>query len=328
VFGMGVDGIVIGFIVGDAASLLISVYGLRPIIFASRLSREIRALFRYSLPLYASYILNFLSVNIDYYLILSLSGLSTAGIYSPAVFFATLLVTALAALEQALLPFFSRIYGKSGLGTLENLSHVISRYIFLIYFPMGFAILASAPLIISEILGERYIGSILPSMTLILAITLTSIGTVFNNILKSAGHSNIFLTSTIGALSVQLLVSLITLPSLGALGAALARSCAYTTLFITPAYKLKRVSRLHYDRIALRKGLIGSIVMASIIFVLNSYSPNPWYLSLNLFGGLISYLVFLRFVRAMDIKDFETLDNILLGKLKWPIRLTMKIVLR
>lgn len=328
IFAMGVDGIVIGFIIGDIVSLAILVFILRPKILARPRGHGIRPLFKYSLPLFTAYILNFLSTNIDYYLILSLSSLSTAGIYSPAVFLGTMLVTILVAIEQTLLPYFSRIYGKSGLGSLGNISHFVSRYIFLIYFPLGFTILACTPVIISQILGEKYFESIFPSMLLILAVTLTSIGSLFNNILKSAGYSNIFLVSSLGALSVQLLVSLVLIPFLGATGAALARSCAYIILLVLPAYRLRQISGLHYDRKALQKGLVGSAIIASIVFTLNSYLSNPYYLLFNIFSGFACYLIFIRYTGAMNAKDFEILNNILSGKLKWPIRLMTKIVLR
>jgi O-antigen/teichoic acid export membrane protein len=329
VFGMGVDGIVIGYIIADAVSLAIFVCILKPqILRGSPLSREMRCLVKFSLPLFGSAILSFLSVSIDYYLVLSLSGLIAAGIYSPAVLLVAVIITILVAVEQALLPYFSRIYGKSGLESLRNSSQFVSRYIFIICFPFGFAILASTPLIIVGILGERYLESIYPSIILTFTITLVSIGIMFNDVLKSAGHSRILLLATSAALSVQVIISVTTIPYIGALGAALARCSAYAIIFILTAIRLKQIAALGYDRDALHIGLVGSAIMASIIFTINYYLSNPFYLLVSLSIGFISYLIFLRFTRAMNTKDFEIINSIMLGKLKWSTRLLEKIVLR
>lgn len=326
-FGMSVSGIVVGYIVGDMACVAILSYILKPRIYGS-LNHTIRPMFTYSLPLFGGAILTFLSTNIDYYLVLILSDLSTAGIYSPALLLGTVLFLILSTLEQTLLPYFSRLYGKYGIGSLKNLSVFTSRYMFLIFFPFGFALLASSPIIITKILGERYLESIYPSIIIIVAITLTSSGIIFNNILKSVGHTNIFLISTSFAVLIQVLISITTISSIGAVGAALARSSAYITMLILPAYRLKQIAGIHYDQKALQNGMIGSIIIALTIFVLDSYLYNPYYFPLNLFISFMCYLLFLRYTDTVNVKDFEIINNILLGRLKWPLRLFAKIVLR
>jgi hypothetical protein len=69
--------------------------------------------------------------------------------------------------------------------------------------------------------------------------------------------------------------------------------------------------------------------MASIILTLNFFSSNLYFLlPFNLFIGFLSYLMFLRFTQTMNIKDFEIINNILSGKLRRPIGLLTKIVIR
>ncbi len=328
--GAGIKGIIIGFIIGDLISLIHFLYVLRHQI--SGPSRNfpdgIRGLFRYSLPLFVSNTLSYFSMNADFYLVLILSSLSIAGIYSPAVFIATMLATIGGALEQTLVPYFSRVFGKGGIESLKEISKLGSRYLFLLYFPIGFATLASVYPIITGIFGFRYVDSIYPSVVLILGITLTSVGLLFNSILKSVGHTKAFLTSTSIALLVQFIMSIGTIPVIGATGAAIARSAAYAIMFVIPAYKLREIGGLHYDFIALRNGLVGSIVMGSIIFILNLYLSNPYYLPLNLSIGFLSYLILLRYTNALSLQDFEIINKVLSGKLKSPISVIMKLTVR
>jgi O-antigen/teichoic acid export membrane protein len=325
--GMGISGIVIGFIIGDTTSLLAFGYILRTTIFKTCRQKIMTTLFKYSFPLYGSSILHFFSVNVDYYLVLILSTLSIAGIYSIAVLMGTVLLMILTSLEQTLLPFFSHLYGKADIESLKNKSTVVSRYLFLIYLPVGFAAFASSPVIITGIFGERYIESIYPCMIIVVGITLTSIGTVFNNVLKSVGSTRIFFASNLCAVSVQLFISALTIPVIGAIGAALARTSAYAIMLIVPAYGLKQIAGLSYDRRALEIGLLGSVVVTLTVFAVNSILAKPYCLLVSLPVAFMSYLVMLRLTHAMNSKDFEIINNILSGKIKWPLMVITKIVL-
>ncbi|HKG87331.1 MAG TPA: oligosaccharide flippase family protein, partial [Nitrososphaeraceae archaeon] len=139
--GMSIGGIIIGFIAGDALGLTLFLYALMPKFLKTRLASlvEIKPLFSYSLPLYGHSVLLYISTEMDVYLLLILSSLSTVGTYSPAVLIGTVLFLLLTALDQSIAPLFSRIYGRSGLKSLSELSRFASRYIFLIYLPIGFA---------------------------------------------------------------------------------------------------------------------------------------------------------------------------------------------
>jgi O-antigen/teichoic acid export membrane protein len=323
--GIGLDGIIIGWIIGDVLCLAMFAYVLVPNIRRG-ITHEIKPLFEYSLPLYGSAILDFLAVNLDRYLLLLLSNLHEVGIYSPAILIGSVLAVMLGSLDQALLPYFSRIYGKSGADSLQNLSRFVSRYLFMIFLPVGFTTLVFAQPLITIILGGKYYESAYPSVIIILAITLTSIGTIFNNILMSAGHTRIFLKSNIVASSFQTALALITIPFIGVIGAALARSSAYVILFFIPAYALKKTTGLHYDHVALQRGLVGSIIMSAIMFTINFFS-NQYYLPISLFVGLFSYLLFLRFTHTINIKDIEVINNILSGRLKWLVKILTRIVM-
>jgi O-antigen/teichoic acid export membrane protein len=105
------------------------------------------------------------------------------------------------------------------------------------------------------------------------------------------------------ALSAQLVISLITIPYIGGLGASIAKASSYIILFLIPAYVLKGITGLHYDRKAMKIGLIGSIFVALIIFGMNSYLSHYYYLPLSLVVGFVSYLLFLRYSRIVNIKD-------------------------
>jgi stage V sporulation protein B len=328
-FGMGMDGVITGFVIGDGLCVVLFLYSLMPKLTKkpSRI-REMKPLFSYAIPLYGSSVLGYLSRELDVYLLLILSSLSVVGIYSPAVYIGTMLFLVQTSLDQSVAPFFSRIYGKSGINAFEDISKFASRYIFLIYFPIGFITLACTPVLLTGILGERYADSIYPSIVIIIAITITSNIAVFNNILMSEGNTGIFLKTSTIALSAQLAISLIAIPYMGGLGASIAKASSYIILFIIPAYVLKGITGLHYDRKALKIGLIGSIIMALVIFAINSYLSHPYYLPFSLSAGLICYMLFLRSSRIINSKDIEIMNKILFGKAGWLMAIIAKVVIK
>jgi stage V sporulation protein B len=331
--GLGIEGVIIGIICGDVATFLIFIrllkrQGLVGIGSIRNHIHLLRTLLNYSIPIFGSQILQTLIVYIDYYLVLSVAGLFNAGIYSPATLIGLLYLTILIGASEPLLPFFSKIYGKSGISSLNEVSIFTSRYVFFIFFPLGIALLAGSAPLITLTFGEKYSQAIYPTMIIILITTLISLGIVFNFILMSAGYSRLFFAASLVALIIQIIVSVAIVPSLGANGAAFARALAYTIMFFYPAYRLKKIAGLHYDLDALRKGLAGSVIMGSIIFILNYYLSYAYFLPFSLLVGFFSYLVFLRFTRAMRVQDFEIMNNILSNKFRWPITLAAKIVIR
>jgi hypothetical protein len=67
--------------------------------------------------------------------------------------------------------------------------------------------------------------------------------------------------------------------------------------------------------------------MASTIFVVNFYLHPIYYLPLSLVTGFSSYLLFLRYTHALNIKDIEIISTILPGKLRWMTTIITKAVI-
>jgi O-antigen/teichoic acid export membrane protein len=263
-----------------------------------------------------------------FYMLLLLSNLNVVGLYSPAIFFGYVLVLAQTSLDQSLSPLFSRRYGRSGIDSLHQLSYSASRYIFLIYLPIGFIVFASSLLILTALLGEMYEPSIYPTMAIELSLTFTGMTLVFNNVLMSSGYSSIFLKTSGRTLTVQLVVSYLAIPSLGGLGASIAKGIVYLILFLYPALELKKVSRLSYDLKSLKLGLCGSLLVATTIFTPDYYVPRAYFIPINISLGSAFYLLFLRFTDAINSEDLEVFDKILAGRARRLRLMVGKVVMK
>jgi stage V sporulation protein B len=319
--GLGLEGIIIGLVLGDAMALMVFMYVLSPRIFKTGLSlsaslSELRPLMKYALSVYGWLVLTFLSFRIDVYLLMVLSTMYMVGIFSPAVFVATTFLILLVAMDQALLPITSRMYGKSGTASFKNSSRYISRYLFLFYFPLGFALASSTPSLVTIILGERFSESIFPIIIIVISITLTSPGVIVSNLLRSAGYPGVLLKSAALGLVVQVIISVITIPSFGVLGASAARFISRFVFFAYPVYKLNKIEGFNIDRIALRNGLGASALVSIIIITFNVVFPGPYSVVIQYFFAFLSCLLFFRIVGAIHQKDLDLIDKTLLGKMR------------
>lgn len=330
--GLDLYGIILGFVIGDGIALVAYMYILGPKLFKSRKTfissiSELRSLLRYALSVYGSHILAFLSFRIDVYLLMIMSTLYLVGIYTPAVFVSGVFLMLLTAMDQALLPVTSRIFGRSGITSFKDSCRYVSRYLFLFYFPVGFGLAASAPTLVTLTVGERFSESVYPIVILILSITLTSPAAVVGNLLRSADKNGIILKSSAISLLVQIIISVITIPSSGVLGASVARFISRFVFLALPMNTLNKMGGFGIDKTALRNGLGVSILISLIILSINSIFSGPFSLLLQYVVAFLSFLVFYRITHALNRKDIELLDNIMLGKMRWLTEPVSKIVL-
>ena len=230
---------------------------------------------------------------------------------------------------KSVAPFFSRRYGKSGIKALADLSSLGTRYIFLIYIPACVIVLSCTPIIFTEILGDRYSESIYPATIIIIAIISTSVFPVFNNILISAGQNRVFFIAGALALSVQVVLSFMLIPYMDATGAAIAKASAFLILFLIPTYRLKIIlGALLYDRKALLRSLIGSVIMGSIIFIINLNLFSTYLLPISITAGMVSYMLFLRVTSTVNLKDIEVINKSLPTSFTGLTRIVSKLCIR
>jgi O-antigen/teichoic acid export membrane protein len=331
--GLGLTGIILGLVIADAFGVFAFTYALSTRIFRTKTNLssfvvEVRPILKFALSLYGYILCSFLLFRTDVYLLMILSTLYMVGLYGPAVFVSVTFFILLASIDQGLLPFTSRIYGKYGTTHFKHLAARVSRFLLLFYFPLGFAIAASSPTLVTMIMGERYVDSIYPTFIIVIAIILLSPGILANNLLRSAGYTSIALKATSAALVFQVLISLILIPEYGIVGAAMSRFFAVFVMVVPLIYALHKIGGLDFDRRALAYGLIGSGAITIEIIMIGSFFVGPFSLLPQYAIAFFSYLLILKLSRSLDQKDVELLDRVFMGKINWLIVPLAKLVVR
>jgi O-antigen/teichoic acid export membrane protein len=320
--GLGLDGIVLGLALGDGIGVIVFVSSLAHRIFGARINMssftvELRAIMRFAISLYGWIIINYLLSRMDVYMLMLLSTLYMVGIYGPSVFVGAFFFILLASIDQALVPLTSRVYGRHGTSSFKFSAMLASRFLLLVYFPLGFAIAASSPTLVDLVLGQRFAESAFPMAIIVIGITLTSPGIVANNLLRSAGYTGIALKAGGAALAVQILASVLLIPYFGVMGASTARFLSYLVLVIPIIRKLDRIGGLDFDRSAFRFGVIASAVVSLAVIVINEVSSGPYSLLMQYLVAILSYFLLVRISHVLNKNDAQLVDKILMGRAKW-----------
>ncbi len=301
--GLGLYGVVLGWVTGDAVSVsLLAFLGYR--LFKGAFSIVgLRSLLGYSLPLYASTVTTYLSNNVDRFLILGLAGASTLGLYSPAIGAASILALVPNSMSSALFPQLSQMQARGGGNSVLSAGMKASRYIFLTYVPLTFGLAVTAFPLIRLFFGSRFIGSAPALSVLTVTFGLTGAGIVIGSMLLAVGYTKVLLYSSLAGILADIGLSFVLIPPLGALGGAFARSGLTVAGFGYSAYGLKSKLGLRLDVTSFKKSVLGSALMAVVVGLVESILLSELLVPLYIALGALVYLLSLRIQNALTLDD-------------------------
>jgi O-antigen/teichoic acid export membrane protein len=319
VFGFKVTGAVIGYIIGDAALILL----VAPLLFLKLKGRsehiEIITVARFSLPLLVSSLIVFGVSQIDRIFALFQLGLPELGIYTVAVAAATIGAYAPNAFNTALVPALSSMLVKNDMGSLKAISRVYTRYVSLLGVPTAVMIAALA-LPLTRLFGPDYSSSALPAAIISIAVAFTSFTSVYNAQLVAADKVKwIMLANVIGLLVFTIVLTAL-VPISNFVGAALARSIMIFVVAAVIIYSSNKLGYFVLDVRALLSSLSASIIMGVVLGVLSlmigGYVRQLVALVILMPSGAVIYIALLRLFKTFTVDDLTFLHKLLPNKMK------------
>lgn len=327
VLGTQLIGIVVAWIIASATALIFSIFTIKKFLVKSAPSIKVKTLFSYSAPLYGMDMVNYFQSYIDRYLILLLAGNYALGIYGPAVSLANLINILKLQVLYVLFPKFSEIYSKHGEKAVKDAAYHASKYLFLMFTPMGVGLAITSQPVIHFFVGESYLSAA-PILSIIsLALVFTSASVIVNSLLYSLGDTKIFFLSSSLAIIVDIGLALILIGPFGGIGAALSKVGLLCVMFVIPTYWMKRKYGLNMDFHVMIKSIIASGIMCIPVIILQLLLKNYLFLPVYVLTGIITYLVSLRFLKAVDDDVIQTLSNLLPKRLFFLQYVLKKILL-
>jgi len=309
--GYGILGVVSGWIAGDFTGLILhSFFSLTSFKNGSE-SFPFSRLAKYSLPLYASAAVGYLSTYVDRFLILFYAGFANLGIYNVAMVASGAVGLVSNAIGSALFPQLSERYGKAGLAALKDASFRASRYVSLVYVPLAVGLAVTALPTITLFAGVQYMEGAALLAVFSISMALTALSIIVNSVLSSLAKTRILLEVNSLAVFVDTLLCLILLPYFGVVGAAFGRAASTIVFFAYCDRRLKSIHKFRYDGEAFKKSWLGSIVMGLIVLVLEVVWMDRLLLPLYVLVGGVAYLSMLRILRVVNASDVILVRNFL-----------------
>jgi O-antigen/teichoic acid export membrane protein len=326
--GYGVLGVLIGWIAGDFANIL-TYLTLTPLTLRTKTKAtpfKLSTLLKYSLPLYGSNLLIFIAGYVDIFLVLTLTGFYNLGIYNAAVLASTVVGVISISIGNVLFPQFSEFYGKYGENFLKEASTKAARYVSLLIIPIAVGAAALSYPIMTLFAGLAYEAAAPPLTVISTGIALSCLTVVVNAILLSLGKTKTVLTATTLAILSDITVCILLIPHLGVVGAALGRATLAIINLLCLLYAMKRSYGFHYDRAALAKAWLSTLVMALILIALQWVKMERTLLPLYVAIGILTYAAMLKATKALNHEDAELAKAFLPKKLGKLVNFTAKIL--
>ncbi|MGC9203146.1 MAG: oligosaccharide flippase family protein, partial [Thermoproteota archaeon] len=317
--GYGLNGIVVGWIVGDFISfLMLGVTTSRLVKLSGSTLRNptknLPELLKFSWPIYASSITSFLYTWYDRALVLAYLPLTALGAYNVAYTAFSVLASLASSLGSALFPYYGMAYGRKNHNAISLGIKKASRYTMLILFPLIVGLVVTSKPVIALFAGQEYergwiVLAILSSFGLVYGIS-----PAFSNLLLIYGKTKVILFLNLFSIVVSLLfLPLVWFLSLA--GLAIVRGTANLLTFLLSLYFLSKNVKIEIDYKVGLKAIFASIVMGFVVVVTQQVAYSRFLLPLYVALGGVAYVATIRALRVLNGEDFQLLQQLVGEKL-------------
>lgn len=316
--GLGLTGIMMGWIIGDALGALLSLTAAsRHFPMVGRGSLQDRGkISRFAVSVYGSTLITFASTYVDRFLVLFFAGASALGIYSPVLIIVGVLGLVSTGITGALLPQLTDLHARKGDIGLRDAAKVSSRYFFILYLPFAIGLAVTAGPTIRLFAGERYGDGALPLAILAIGLGLTSASVVIGSSLLAVGNTRVLISaSALGILADIAFAPLIFL--FGVTGAALSRVALMTASLGCSWIILERKYPRSVDLAAFYKALVCCLVEGGVVGTAEFALHDKYLLPLYIVLGFVGYLASLRILRVVNSGDVALLHRFVPSRLRF-----------
>jgi len=320
-FGFGILGVgyayLISFFIIFVLMFLIAEYKVYPLIRNRVKAKfETRELFSYSWPLVFVGILGYIMGWTDTFMIANLMDIRSVGLYNAALPLANLLTLLPLMFVPMFLPLITRNFAQKKMFLVDSLTKNVSKWSFMINFPILILMLLFPSFFISLLFGEQYLEGTSALVFLSVGFFIFSLSYPSMQLLRMIKETKWYLINLIITIPTNVILNLSLIPKYGITGAAIATTISYSLhslLFIGEGYyylKLIPITSSFW------KSVFAGLIALGLIFILKNLTSGGFFITV-LFGVLfsISYLILLLVFKTFDEQD-KILYHFLKSKIK------------
>jgi O-antigen/teichoic acid export membrane protein len=330
--GYGISGIVVGWILGDAAFLVrattiirrnLKAYSSFPVLTLAN-----RQLARFAIPVYSTRFVNFVWSQFDQLLVLAIFPIEIFAIYGVADSIFSFVAGLPFSVSQTILPHFSEQYGKEGMSSLLSSIKEASRSATLLFTPIFLGVAAICIPVVSLMAGSSYADAaiLLAILCIFDAFTLPDIG--FNQIFYVLKRTEIQTLVEIAGGATGLALSLVLASPFGLVGIAAARGISFVAGYSIEVLGLRRIASIKLDRGTILRIIASAAIMAVVVFAAQQVYYQVAALGMYVLIGVVCYLAVLRGMRVFKKKDFDLARELLGARLAPAVDVMERFLLR
>ena len=273
--GLRLQGFVIGWVVGAAASLALSMVFARPYLRTRREHVSAGSMLAYSYPILFTMLIGLVQNWADVTILYGLTGsLVSTGVYYMGLAGAGVLSIFATALTSAIFPTLSAMYGRVETGPFRETLRVSQRILNVSVLPVGFALAAVSGTAVTVAYGKAYLGATIPFAIIVASWIVPAYLSLMVVTLQATARTRPLVTiSGAAALTEVVLTAALVLP-LNVIGSAVAR-VGMSLVGVLVAFSYVKGERWPtIDRTSLLKGLGLSALAGGILFTFDSFAAN------------------------------------------------------
>lgn len=292
-------------------------------------NQMVKELLNFSVPLLGVQVLILVMTWTDTLMIGSMKSFEEVGIYNAAAPLASLISTIMASMSFMYVPIISRLYSNNLITEIKESFIHLTKWTFLITFPLFSALFLYPTYILNLFFGSRYIGAASSLQILSLGIII-NVGFGFaHNTLVVIGKSNSLMKSFIVSGFLNVILNLMLIPPMGIQGASIA-----TAVSIVVGKVLNTLQIYHHTKIHPFTKKYLKIIAISVMFILLlSYNSTPisnpmWIDTIIIAAYLLTYIIIIILTKCLseeDLKMFIILEK-KFGLKKSPGKILSKFV--
>lgn len=305
----GVAGAVFGYMMGNAASLLMTFTLLRFLAIPAKLERDLaQRVRRYALHTWMSGVPGlFIWWRIEIFFLEQFHDAHAVAMFSTALTIVMLATQGPFMLTGALMPHFSEKVGEADLESVRRIYASATRLLSLLVFPSCFIAAAVAPVLVPLMYGEEFLPAVSNAVVLLLFAGFVTAATVGVSLLQAMERSRfLFLRELLGAVAAVGIYT-VAIWYWGDRGAAWGRSLLQFSLVCVSIWYVSRRLNVPVPLGAVGRILGASAMAAAAAFVPVLLSPRPWSLAVALPLGCAVYGLMIRALRPLRPEDLQSL---------------------
>lgn len=230
-------------------------------------------------------------------------------------FVVALAVTSLATqgpmlLTVGVLPALAARYGRNEIDALHAETAMGTRMLAALVFPACLGMAAIASIVLPMLYGAAF-GPAVPVAAALLCISAIGVTTLIaTNFIQAAERSDFVLLSSGLGMILTFLAGFVLIPRWGLYGAILGRGTIQLVLVVVGMWFVTR--RLHCPMpfASLARIFVSSMLCAGVAWVVVQLLPSPWSLCAAILLGGATYLLMMRWTRALPRSDLEKLEAV------------------